>query len=268
MLKKVLIVGAGVLLLAGLFCAPFTRSHIMTMWGKGSQMVSEMETIEYQLERARHLLSQIDPEIRQANHTIAKQQIEVEQLRDDVSDNTAVLNGMREDMVTMKSHYDSGESVILIGTRSYTRDRVRKDLKARFTKFQTKEATVDKMQKILEAREKGLDAAHQKLAEMRNAKSQLEIQIENLEARLEMVRLAETSSKVNFDDSTLSQTKELVQHIKTRIDVAEKVVNADTDFSSDLIPLEDAEDEVDISDEIADYFGEGRAELEALASDQ
>ena len=262
MLKKGLIVGLGLLLLAGLF---FGRSYVSTIWDEGAQMVREAEPIEFQLKRARNLLKEIDPEIRRAMHVTAKAEIEVEQLRDDLTGGEEALADAKSDMMKLKDFYDSGETYFYVGTRSYNRDQVKRDLKNRFAKFQTKEATVDKLQKILNAREKGLDAAHEKLAEMKNAKNQLEIEIENLDAQLKLVRVNETASRVNFDDSKLSQTKELVQDIRTRIDIQEKFLNADTDFDN-LIPL-DAEDsdDVNISDEIADYFGDGRADIEEIA---
>ena len=53
-----------------------------------------------------------------------------------------------------------------------------------------------------------------------------EFQVANLEARQEMVKVAQSTSEFNFDDSRLSRTKELVRDIGCRIDVAEKLVHA------------------------------------------
>ena len=91
-----------------------------------------------------------------------------------------------------------------------------------------KEATLGKLRQILAARESGLNAGREKLKAMQAAKTQLEVDVANLEARLEMVKVAQTTSDFNFDDSRLSRTKELVKDIGARIDVAEKLVNAET----------------------------------------
>ncbi len=47
--------------------------------------------------------------------------------------------------------------------KSYDMEQVKKDLNDRFKHFQTQEATTDKLEKILEARERNLEAARRKL---------------------------------------------------------------------------------------------------------
>ena len=49
------------------------------------------------------------------------------------------------------------------------------------------------------------------------AKRQLEVDIENLEARKKMVEVAQTTSNYQFDDSQLGQVKELVTDLRTRL---------------------------------------------------
>jgi hypothetical protein len=122
---------------------------------------------------------------------------------------------------------------------------------------------VDKLRKILNARERGLVAAQDKLKAMRAAQRQLEVDVENLEARLKMVEVAQTSSDFNFDDSHLSRTKELIAEIATRIDVAEKLVNADEQYP-DQIPLEEPVSG-DILEEVTLHFGWESPNLEQIA---
>lgn len=95
------------------------------------------------------------------------------------------------------------------------------------------------------------------------AKSQLEVDVENLDARLKMVEVAQTTSDFNFDDSKLSQTKELVDLVRTRIEVAEKLVNADLEYY-DRIPLDEADADRDITEEVTEYFENGSPEIETL----
>jgi hypothetical protein len=94
----------------------------------------------------------------------------------------------------------------------------------------------------------------------------LEVEIENLQARLTMVEVAQTSNPVTLDDSQLSGTRQLLDDIRTRIDVAEKMVASEGALDGS-IPL-DEEANPELLDEIADYFGEGKAEVERLVSDR
>jgi chromosome segregation ATPase len=142
------------------------------------------------------------------------------------------------------------------------------DLANRFQHFQTLEGTVAKLQKILQARENCLNAAREKLEGMLAAKRQLEVEVENLEARLQMVEVAQTTSEFNFDDSQLSRTRELINEIGTRLDVTEKLLNQEVQLY-DRIPLdgEPGTNGEDILDQVTDYFS-GRPEVGSMADSE
>jgi hypothetical protein len=109
------------------------------------------------------------------------------------------------------------------------------------------------------ARQRSLEAAREKLEGMLAAKRQLEVDVEHLEARLKMVEAAQTTSDYNFDDSQLSRAKELIGGLRTRLEVAERMVNSEGYFH-DEIPLSEPAPE-NITDEVAEYFGEGQASM-------
>ncbi len=105
---------------------------------------------------------------------------------------------------------------------------------------------------MLIAREQKLQAARNNLDQMLAAKRQLEVELENLEARHTMVQVATTSSKLNLDVSQLSQTRELLEEIATRIDVAEKLA-ASEGIPMGAIPVDEPVSS-DVLEEIANYF--------------
>ena len=123
---------------------------------------------------------------------------------------------------------------------------------------------VDSLQKILDARRRGLTAAEDKLKEMIAAKLQLEVEVENLEARQKMVEVAKAASEFNIDDSQLSRTRELLSDIEARIEVDAQLVNAD-DFIPDEIQLDEPEENVSILDRITEYEdSQGTADSEEI----
>ena len=89
------------------------------------------------------------------------------------------------------------------------------------------------------------------------AKRQLEVDVENLEARKKMVEVAQTTSNYQFDDSQLGRVKELVTDLRTRLQVAEKMVNAESNLH-DEIPLDQATP-ANIVDQVSQYFSADRA---------
>jgi phage shock protein A len=132
---------------------------------------------------------------------------------------------------------------------------VKDDLARRFTRFKTADATLTSLREMRDARARNLDAARQKLTAMIAAQRQLQVEVENLEAKHKLVQVAEASSDFQFDDSQLARCKELMTDIRTRLDVAAKLANADTNFQ-DEIPL-DAPASEDVTEQVAEYFGLG-----------
>jgi hypothetical protein len=55
-----------------------------------------------------------------------------------------------------------------------------------------------------------------------------------------------------FDDSQLARCKELITDIRTRLDVAAKLANADVNIEVE-IPIDEATPS-DITDQVAEYF--------------
>ncbi len=239
-------------------------SYVKTGVSSLRQGIKDQIPVEVEIKRARDMISNLKPEIAQNLHVIAREEVEVGRLSKEVSHKTQFLTKARQDILRLKDDIADKPTKLVYAGRQYSEAQVRDDLHQRFKQFQTQEATVSKLEKILAAREKNLDAARRKLDEMLAAKRQLEIEVENLQARLTMVQVAETSSGLSLSDNRLSQTRGLLDEIASRIEVAERLVDSEGVFQG-AIPLDDVAPE-DIVDQVSDYFGAGRAEIESLVS--
>ena len=87
---------------------------------------------------------------------------------------------------------------------------MRTDLAHRFERYKTGETMLSSLKEIRNARQKSLVAARQKLEGMLASKRQLQVEVENLEARVQMIAAAKSTSNYQFDDSRLGRVKELV----------------------------------------------------------
>ena len=135
---------------------------------------------------------------------------------------------------------------------TYTCDQVKHELANRFNRYKVADDTLASMKQMRDARQKNLDAAQQKLSAMINARRKLEVDIQNLEAKRKLVEVAQASSDYVFDDSQLARAKELITDIRTRLDVAAKLANADVNVKSE-INLDDAAP-ANITDQVTEYF--------------
>jgi len=259
MLKKSLVVAGAVVLLLGLFFGRDACSYLSTSAGWVKDTVKTSVPIEFQIERARQMIKDLDPEIRRNMHLIAQEEVEIEKLAGQVEDQEAALAKARNDILRLKKDLETGDTAFYYASRRYTEDQVKNDLEARFERFQVNEATLDKNQKIHAIRLEKLTAARNRLEEMLTAKRELEVQVENLEAELEMLKVAKTASDFNIDNSQLARTKELIDDIRTRIEVESKLVGEVQ--AAGQIPLEEEEaSNEEITERISQYFGEEAAE--------
>jgi tellurite resistance protein len=268
MVRKSLVVGGVIVLLLGLFFGRDAISYSKTALSGVRHAVKDAVPVEFELTRARDMIKGLTPEIRHNMHVIATEEVEVQGLRDQLAAGEKQIAKNKADIERLTTDLKNGGSQFVYCGKSYTSKQVESDLTNRFEQFKVKEATVGKLRQILAAREAGLVAGREKLKVMEAAKTQLELDIANHDARLEMVKVAQSSSNFNFDDSRLSRTKELVKEIGTRIDVAEKLVNAET-VTPGQINLEEPVS-TNITEQITNYFknaGEKEAEQNVVKLD-
>lgn len=252
MLKKIVL---GILiagLLGGLLLGKGAFSYLTTGYERASQTVQESVPLEFQIDRARKMVRDLEPEIRRSMHVIAKEEVEVESLNKRIEAAEAKASKEKADIIRLQSDLQSGHSVFRYAGNQYSKEEVKQDLSRRFARFKTSDATLGSLADMRDARQRNLDAAREKLATMMSAQRQLQVEVENLEAKLKLVEVAQASSDLKLDDSQLARAKELIGEIRTRLEVAAKLANADTNYSEE-IPLNEPDSE-NITDQVADYF--------------
>lgn len=265
MCKKFLTVGIlGAVAVAGLVSTG-AWSYVRTGIHTAHQSVKDSVPIDWEIKRARDMIEDLEPEIARNLEVVLKEEVAVDRLAQQIQDKETQLAKSRGDILRLKNDLESGSVRFVYAGRSYSDEQVRADLANRFERFKVFEATTDKLSQVLDARQKNLLAARQKLEEMQSAKRELEVEIENLQARQTMVEVAQTSNPVTLDDSQLSHTRQLLDDIRTRIDVAEKM-SASAGALNGSIQLDDDQTSADLLNEIADYMGDADPEIEVLLS--
>ncbi|MCA9193444.1 MAG: hypothetical protein KDB03_16845 [Planctomycetales bacterium] len=266
MLKKMAVLGVAGLIGAGAVAGTGAWSYVRTCAHSASETVRDSVPIQWEIKRARQMIEDLKPEIAKNLQVVAKEEVEVKRLASEIAKKEAILAKGHGEILRLKGDLESGSVRFVYAGRSYTDEQVRDDLANRFKQYKVHEQTTNKLTQILNAREKNLTAAQQKLDEMLAARRELEVEVENLQARLTMVEVAQTSSPMSLDDSQLSETKRLLDDIRTRIDVSEQMI-ANEGALMGTIQLDNESDSADLLNQITDYFGADRAEIEALIAD-
>jgi hypothetical protein len=263
MIRKLIFAGVGVATLGVVVYGTNAFSYLQTAAGYAKDGVSETIPVDFQIDRARVLIQDLLPEVRKNMHVIAKEEVEVQKLDEQIGQNEVRLAKEKEQILKLKTDLSENKASYNYGGRSYTAADVRQDLANRFERFKTGEATLASLKQIRSARDRSLTAARSKLEGMLAAKRKLQVEVENLQARSQMIAAARTTSNYQFDDSRLGTVKELIANLQTRMEVSEKMVNAETNFH-DEIPLEKAVPE-NIEEQVSKYFSPSAEEQVTLA---
>ena len=252
MIRRAMIIGGGAALVGLIFVGRDAWSYIRTSAGYVSDAVGETVPIEFQVDRARGMIQDLLPEVRKNMHVIAKEEVEVQRLDEQIADTRARLAKEKSQLLRLKNDLGSGKSEYTYAGRIYTADEVRTDLASRFNRYKTGEATLASLTDIRNARQRSLTAAQHKLEGRLASKRQLQVEVENLEARCQMIAAAKATSNYQFDESRLGRVKELVSNLRNRLEVTEKLVNAEVQFH-DEIPLDKATPE-NIVEQVTEHF--------------
>lgn len=252
MIKKTLVGASVALVMSGLLLGTGLTSYLKTGLGYARNAVKDAVPVNVEIDRARQMIDDLQPEIAKNMKVIASEKVAVAKLKDQVESKSDLLADAQRDIMRLSQDLQSGDVQFVYASRTYSVDQVKEDLSSRFKRFKTQQATVDKLQQMLVAREKSLQSAKDRMDEMLSAKRQLEVEVENLQAQYAANQVAHAASSLNLDASHLSRTRELIDEIRTRIDVDQQLLSVDQEYYGE-IQVNEPSDE-DILSEVADYF--------------
>jgi len=243
----------GGLLAAGAFgwnAMSYVRTSIDGVKGAVRQAVP----LEFEIRRARTMLNDLIPEVRKNMLAIAQEEAGLDQLASEIAESEQRRDKDAGEIVRLKNDLATGKKTFQYAGKSYSADAVRSDLTRRFDRHRAADESLADLRKMYAAREQSVAAAREKMAGMLSVKKQLEVEIEQLDARHKMIDAAQTTSELCLDDGRLSRTKQLIADLKSRLDVSEKLLSVETKHF-DEIPL-DAPAQEDIVDRVSEYFGD------------
>jgi len=253
---KLLVVGglvaAGV---AGLVFGLEAVSYMRSSCGYVRDSVKDSVPIEFELRRARDLLTQIVPEMHANIRLIAQQEVEIANLRAEIADSRKSLGDEQLRVSKLRDCLASAQTSFSIGGINYGRDQLAEDLSNRFERYKEAEVVLAGKEKLLANRERALAAGMQVLERTRGQKAALESQIEGLEGQFRLVQAASVGSNFKIDNSKLAQTERLIAQIKKQLDVAERVLSHESKFV-DAIPV-NAINEKELTAAVDEHFNRG-----------
>lgn len=268
MLKKILIGSAIAVGLGTFVLGRDTLSYFRTGCRNVQAAVKAEVPVEFEIERARTMVDQLVPDIRQCMHVIAEQQVDIEHLTAALDRKQTDLGRQKEAILALRGDLASGKTTFTYASQKFTSGDVKRDLSTRFERYKAAEEMLAADQKILTARQQTLVANRDKLDGLMQAKKELEVKLEQLQARLQTVRAAEAVSQLAIDDSSLSHARQLIDDLNRQLDVKQRVLETEVKFAG-MIPVEKTDSVVapDLDQQIDTYFGSEPKSAEVAGRD-
>lgn len=231
MFKKLAL--AALAVVAGLFILNNTRlgSYGQTAWGKIRHAAKQQVPLEFELERVKQQVAQLVPDTRKHLSMVAEEMVAIENLKEEIKTAKGNLASQKDTIRAMAAELKSGTERISYAGRTWTRTRMSEKLSADVRACQRLEEEVKAREQLLDHKERALDTTREQLASIRTQKQELEVEIARLEAELKSLRLAQTKSKVQIDDSRLAHIKASLAEIRNRLNVDKKTQELVSQFA-------------------------------------
>lgn len=269
MLKKFALTAALVAIGLGVVHATGLSSYTSTAAAKIRGGFKRAVPLEFEIERLRHEVSQLIPEMKKNFTCIAEEMVAVENLDKEIKITASNLQKQKDMLLTMTKDLESGKTMLVYGGREYPPDRIKAKLARDWASYQACTAELKAKEQLLDAKQEALDATRERLSTIKTQKQELEVEVARLEAELKTVRLAQTRNKFHFDDSRLARCKATLAEIKNRLNVEKKANDIEGQFANDNIPVDKKVlPTSELIHEIKAHFGNSAKDDKSLAENK
>lgn len=269
MLKKAIIGGLALTLVAGIMLGSDFGSYFRTMKRRASEAVQSEMDLDFEVDRARTMIEDLIPAIEDCQAVVIKQQVQLTRLEKSVIAQEEKLDVKKGEILALRRDLSSDKEKFRYAKMTFTRKEVDRDLKVRWDRFKSADAAMNRDKKIMLAQRDALRANQHKLESMVGQKKELEVAVAQLQARLEQLHAEEAISTLAIDDSALSRAKQLIQNLNDQLDYEEARLDAEANFSGGMIPVgQEVPSDRDITAEIDELFGTASSKKVEMADDE
>lgn len=251
-IKRGLIGAAAFLVIGGLLFGKDLVSYMKSSGKLARETVKDSVPIEFELRRAEDLLEEILPEIHANIRLIAQEEVELAALKQEIQESRKAVEQQRQRVETLRSALAEDNDTYNFGGRRYSRQEVTDELAAQFEHLREAQLVLASKEKLLESREASLRAAMDMLEKTKGQKRILASKIEALESKHRLLKASAVGTDIQVDGSKLAKTEKLIEEIRKRLEVAERVLAHESKFVQ-AIPVDQVSEEELVS-EVDEYL--------------
>src|SRR6478609_9256706 len=111
MIKRAILVGTGVGLTSLVLFGRDAASYVKTSYHRVTSTVQDRVPVDFQIDRAKQMVRDLDPEIRNSMHVIAKEEVAVDQLNQQIETNQEKVGKDKQDILRLQADLGQNKSV-------------------------------------------------------------------------------------------------------------------------------------------------------------
>ncbi|PIE23707.1 MAG: hypothetical protein CSA62_06260 [Planctomycetota bacterium] len=240
-------------------------SYAETAFEDMKKSVRENVPIDFELRRARTLIEKIDPEILEARREVARAEVDLEGLQADIRRLEGAIAKNESKVKRLRGIVAVAQSDVVPASASYAElppiGIVRSELARSFDLYKNQLELRESKKRLSERQARVLEAARSKLHAVRSERQQVAELVAKLETRKRQLdAMAATARRFDIDSSALGEARELLDSIKKRLDVTQKMIAENVYYGE-----EEGSDEPgrDVIGEVDKFFGAPSKEAQA-----
>lgn len=214
---------AGALLLGALVFGTDMLSYATSSFRMFQGKVKNAIPMEFEIQRARDLLSNLIPELQANVVVVAREEVEVESLEKEIAGQEKAIQLSQAQVKRFRGKLDTLPVSHNLNGNADRNEKI-KALACQVENLKLAEKLLEGKRQVLASRRKALKTAINALKEAQLRKVKLEAQIKHLEHQIQLVKLQKNAPEVNVDQSSLVKAEKLVSNLKKRLDVAQRVI--------------------------------------------
>jgi chromosome segregation ATPase len=219
--KLCLAVGA---VTVGLLLISFTsaRSIMTVKWHEACNWMDRQVSPEMQLKTLHVEIDKIDKDVKQHVDKIAVLAVEVDRLDAQVVAMKEGQTKMREDIAAMTKLLESNSDKVSFNKHTYRASELSQKLDSTVNAYEIRKADLKNKEQQLSLKRQSLEAAQQRISDMRDQKEKLRVAAAKLETRIETVKVKQVACPIEVDDSQVNKCNTIIDKLDKRVAEDEK----------------------------------------------
>jgi chromosome segregation ATPase len=237
MFKKLLI--AAVAVVAGL--AVLNLSLVRVWYREACSKAKSLVPPEVRLKQLNSEIDNIDKDIKKNISRLARMEVEVKMFEEQLDAKRDRQAHLRSDISEMRKSLETARTEkVFYNGRKVDSSRLTSRLDMAVTEFTSLKEQVKVQEQLLGDKKRTLEAAHNRITEMKNEKEKLRLLATRLATHLELVKMKQLQNQeIAFDDSAISNAREIAKDVEIQLRTAEADMKLKSQFGyAEKSPLE------------------------------